>query len=129
MPFWCVILVALGGSACGAAGSGNSCGELRAGESCDPDSCQCADIEYLVCTFENGYGAGGDYICVDTTPQDGALGEPCTFPFECASEYCYRTSAGGPTECQADCLDAGEPLYGSWAGACCNGIASSDTCM
>jgi hypothetical protein len=105
------------------------CGERKAGESCDPDSCQCADVEYLMCTFENGYGAGGDYICVDTTLQDGQVGEPCTFPFECASGYCYRTSEGGPVECQADCLDEGEPLYGSWAGACCNGAATNDTCL
>ena len=126
MLLGCLFAIAIATTAC--EDENTACGERQAGVPCNPDSCQCADVEHLRCTFENGFGAGGDYICVDTTPQDGQVGEPCSFPFECASEYCYRTSEGGPVECQVECLDEGEPLYESWAGACCSGIASNDTC-
>jgi hypothetical protein len=122
-----LVFIAIATSAC--ATEEEECGERRAGESCDPDICQCADVEYLECAFADGYGAGGDMICVDTTPKDGQLGESCTFPFECASEYCYRTSDDGPVECQADCIPVDEPLYGSWAGNCCGPAAQNDTCM
>jgi hypothetical protein len=134
MRFWTFFLfaVACAGSAigCGDLNGGSDgdvgeCGERREGQGCDPDSCPCdSDSPNLSCLPEDGYGGSGDYVCVDTNPDgNGQVGEPCVWLFDCVSGWCFASGTDEPLECHSMCLEADEPLYGSFAGNCCSGIA------
>ena len=130
-------VVVVGALACGNCGSDDGGGRCiaREGESCDPDSCPCEGFPSgpLQCILMPS-GSANVYECVDTTPQNKPLGEPCVFDFECASDHCYAPTVTDPRVCQDTCVAAGTTYPGDDPAGirddCCGGYSScsGDTC-